>query len=298
VRARLHREGQEVQAALDDLAKAMELEPADSPLLAGDYLERGEILHQQKKYTEALQAYDRALQLRPNLARAHRLRADALLALGRGQEAVAAFDRYLGPDEHDVAAYRQRGFERAKQGNQPGAIADYTRALELEPDSAFTRARRGWALLESQDAFRQALRDFEEALRLEPQNGELYNGRGYARVLLGHYRDGVADAEEALKRGPQVDELRQRLGLKYNAACVFAQAAGKAAADTAAADAAPLVDRYQGRAVALLRQALDLLSAEARAGYVQQILDEPAFVPIRRSAAFEKFIKEYSHPAK
>jgi tetratricopeptide (TPR) repeat protein len=297
LRARLHRECQELDEALEDLTKAMEHEPADSPLLADDHLERGAILHQQKKYGAALAAYDAALQIRPDLARAYRLRADALLALNRGRDALAAFDHYLGPDDHDAEAYRLRGFERAKLGNQPGAIADYTRALEIEPQSAVTRARRGWALLESRDAIRQALRDFEEALRLEPENGELYNGRGYARVLLGQYRDGIADAEEALKRGPQAEELRQRLALKYNAACVFAQAAGQAAADTAASDAAALADRYQARAVVLLRQALDLLPPKSRAAYVQQAVDEPAFAPVRKSAAFEKLVKEYSRPA-
>jgi tetratricopeptide (TPR) repeat protein len=296
-RALLREETGDLPGALGDLHDAVRLERPESRLLAEYRYELARVLRRQGKDQEALVVCDAALRSDPAHLGAHRLRADTLMALNRGPEALADFDRYLRQEPSDPAAYRQRGFERAKQGDQPGAIADYTRALEIEPGSAGTRARRGWALLDSREATRQALRDFEEALRLEPNNGELYNGRGYARVLLGQYRDGVADAETALERGPQGNDLRQRLALTYNAACVFAQAAGQAAADAADADAGALADRYRARAVELLRRALDLLPEGARAAYVRQALDDPAFSPIRKSAAFEKLVAAYSRPA-
>jgi hypothetical protein len=30
---------------------------------------------------------------------------------------------------------------------------------------------------------------------IEPENGDAHNGRGYARVRLGHYRDGIQDSQ-------------------------------------------------------------------------------------------------------
>jgi serine/threonine protein kinase/tetratricopeptide (TPR) repeat protein len=290
-RALVREERGDLAEALRDLDEAVRLENPASRRLAEYECARARMLRRRHKDAEALAACDAALRSDPDSTAAHRLRADTLLALNRGPEALADFDQYLRRDQDDPAAYRQRGFERAKQGDQPGAIADYTRSLEIEPRSAGTRARRGWALLDSREATRQALRDFDEAIKLEPRNGELYAGRGYARVLLGEYREGVADAEEGLKLGPRDDELRQRVALTYNAACVFAQAAGQAADDDEA-----LAGRYRERALELLRKTLDLVPAPARAAYARQAADDPAFAPVRKSAAFHRVVDEYTRP--
>src|SRR5207302_4331060 len=140
------------------------------------------------------------------------------------------------------------GFERGKAGDHAGALTDYSHALEIEPNTAAARARRGWEYLN--EAAQLALRDFEAAMKSEPHNGELYNGRGYALVQLGRYREGVEDADEALRRGPARAAPNERMALAYNAACVYAQAAGKLMASEEP-DRAKLVPRYTERAVDL-----------------------------------------------
>ena len=84
-----------------------------------------------------------------------------------------------------------------------------------------TRARRGWAYLG--ESSKLALHDFDEAIKLDPRDSDLYNGRGYARALLGDFSGAVADAEQALRLGGAGLELRARLALNYNAACIYAR---------------------------------------------------------------------------
>jgi serine/threonine protein kinase/predicted Zn-dependent protease len=296
LRARVHLERQDLPTALSDLEQALRLEVPGSRSRAEYLFEKGRILHRQQNYQEALAAYDAALESDPDQVTVHRWRADTLLALKRDAEALAAFDRYLSQEPGDSAAHRQRGFERAKLGDHAGALADYTRALELEPGSAPTRARRGWAYLN--EAARLALADFEEAIKAHPDNGELYNGRGYARVLLGQVREGVADAEEALRRGPAGPERRQRLALTSNAACVYARAVGLVASAGHDPGRQELAQQYHDRAVELLRQTLDLVPPAARGLYVQEVvLPEPAFDPIRTSPAFTNMVAKYVPPA-
>src|SRR5439155_24827860 len=144
--------------------------------------------------------------------------------------------------------YPVRATDRVRRKDYLGALEDYNRALALKPDAADLRARRGLVYLLN-DAPRLARADFDEALRRENDNAEAYTGRALARVKLGQYRDGTADAEQAVRLAPK--EWRTR----YNAVRAYAQAA----LAVRAARGGPEVDNarsYEDRAMELLRQAV------------------------------------------
>ena len=54
----------------------------------------------------------------------------------------------------------------------------------------------------------RAIADFNRALALDPQYAEAYNCRGYAHLCLGEYRRAVEDLERADRLNPG-DELIQ-----------------------------------------------------------------------------------------
>ena len=166
------------------------------------------------KNADALASFDAALALRKDHPLGQRLRAEALFRLGRFEEVIAAFDRYLEAGKPLESVYRGRGLARAELGQYPGAIEDFTKALELHPTSA-VQAYRGWTYLVV-DAPKLALRDFELAIELDPKNADAYNGRGFARAKLGQHREAVQDAAEALRLGPPSASLalQRRAGLR------------------------------------------------------------------------------------
>ena len=253
IRADIRLARQESQQAVNDLAQAIRFGVAGSGSLASDHINRGKLLHQLHRYDEALREYAAAeagpaaagpaeagMEKHPELPY---LRANALMALERRDEAVAELNRYLDSPTIESQALRMRGFERALRGDAAGAVADFSRSLEMTPNDAAVRARRGWAQLTS--AAKIALDDFEQALQVEPDNADLYNGRGYARVQLGQYREAVQDADKAVQLGAASGQLREWLGLLHNAACIYAQAAQRASLDAAAQDHQKLVEDYR-----------------------------------------------------
>src|SRR5262249_29563867 len=159
----------------------------------------------QQHYPEALQAAAEALKLDPGYPPAHRLRGGVLLKQGDFKEAARALDEAVKRGKPAAAVYEARGLARYELREYEGAVADFSRALELEPEKR-TKARlyrlRGWAHLVGETP-KWALRDFEKALQLGRKNGDAYNGRGYARVKLGRVQDAVADAGKALACGPK-----------------------------------------------------------------------------------------------
>ena len=100
---------------------------------------------------------------------------------------IKAFDAYLETGKPLESVYRGRGLARSELGQYPGAIEDFTKALELHPTSA-VQANRGWTY-RVVDSPKLALRDFELAIELDPKNSDAYNGRSFARAKLGRYRE-------------------------------------------------------------------------------------------------------------
>jgi len=283
----------DLPAALADFDMALAREAAESPARVEILVERGKILLRQDRTPESLAAFDAALAYDEHHAEAHRLRAEALLALERGAEALPSLTEVVLRSEPSADVLQKRAFERSRRGEFAGAIADYTAALELEPAAPLALARRGWALVN--DGYRIALADFDTALKLEPNNGDLYCGRGYARVRLGAYREAIEDAEAAVRSGTSQKTPAAEFALRYNAAAIYAQASARVRFDASAMDAELSATQFQARAIELLTAALAQLPAASRASTADQLLEtDEAFAPIRSTPEFQALQRELS----
>jgi tetratricopeptide (TPR) repeat protein/tRNA A-37 threonylcarbamoyl transferase component Bud32 len=265
-------------AALRDLEEAIRYETSGNPVGALDHIDRAELLRRDRRFEEALAACDAALKIAPGLDTAHRLRVMVLLDLDRPDEVIQSCDAALAKGKPWPELYEIRGMARASRGDYLGAIDDYSHALLLRPGQPRVLASRGLAYVLS-DSPRPALRDFDEALRRDASSGEAHSGRGLALVLLGDHRGAVAEAEESLRQEPLTAPRA------YNAARIYAQAAMAAAAEVAEKGpvAVALVDRYQDRAVALVKLALERTSPERRTAFWQsQVAADPALRSLQR----------------
>jgi tetratricopeptide (TPR) repeat protein/tRNA A-37 threonylcarbamoyl transferase component Bud32 len=270
--------------ALGDLDQAIAHEAPDHLILASDQTRRGELLRRLHRGDEALAACDAALKLDPGHDDALRLRVLVLLDLKRFNEAIRGCDDALAEGKPWPELYELRGLARAGRQDFSGAIADYTLALEHRPGRGQPRVliSRGLTYVVS-DAPRLALTDFAAALRLDPSSGEAHAGRGTALVRLGDYRAAVAAAEESL-RHPPAKALRA-----YNAARIYAEAAGAAAADLRrqGREVVLVVSKYQDRAVELAIEALRQTPAASRAEFWRsQIQADPALRSLSRRLKF------------
>jgi tetratricopeptide (TPR) repeat protein/tRNA A-37 threonylcarbamoyl transferase component Bud32 len=294
-RARLHQEAGRTAEAVRDLEQSVRLESdgKSSLLAAEDLLTKGRLLAQAQDYVGAAQALDASLEKRPNDPATLRARAEVLLHLQRDEDALRDLDRLLEGrrDPAQVRAlYRARAQVRARAGDHPGAIEDYTQVLSAGPDLA-GHVGRGWTYL-ALEAPALAQGDFDRAIGLDPRDADAHNGRAFARIKLGRCRDAVDDAEQALRLGPTTARHR------YNAARVFAQAILKAEEAEAphpssfragVAGSQEVRLGYQERAVALLREALTALPREEQPGFwTRTVQRDSALDPIRSCAGFRR----------
>ncbi len=266
--------------ALADLEQAIRLEDKANLVLALDQTRRAKLLYDAEQLSEALAACDAALGVDRDYKDAHLLRIQVLLDLKRYDAVIRSCDRLLAKDKTLAAVYELRGLARALERDYAGAIEDDTQAIALEPGRAVLFLRRGGLYLVS-DTPKLALHDFKEAVRLAPANADALFGQAAALVRLGQHREGVADADRALGLGPRTGQSL------YSAARIYARAAAVAGAQvrTKGRESISLVEQYQDRGTALLREALKRLPAGERAQFSREIVQsepDPAMNVLRR----------------
>ena len=90
-------------------------------------------LYTDGKYEEALQHYETSIREYPDFIHAKRGRARTLIQLGRDREALEAFNEVLEQDPDSAVSFVNRGILQDRMGLYPQAIADYDRAIKMDP---------------------------------------------------------------------------------------------------------------------------------------------------------------------
>ena len=95
-------------------------------------------------------------------------------------------------DELRGEALVQRGVLYEQAGNREAAIKDYTEAIKLDPSNAVAFFNRGNAYDQLGDHDR-AIADYTEAIKLDPNDADVYNNRGQAYDNKGEFDLAIAD---------------------------------------------------------------------------------------------------------
>ncbi|GAC1467674.1 MAG: hypothetical protein NVS2B14_13180 [Chamaesiphon sp.] len=103
----------------------------------------------------------------------------------------------LTREEPSVALLKQ-GASRAMRGDYQGAIADYNEALRLNPKNPDVYYNLGVAHY-NQGLAQQAFQDFNQAIQLDPEFAEAYGNRGTLRSQWGDKRGAIQDFQQAAK---------------------------------------------------------------------------------------------------
>jgi tetratricopeptide (TPR) repeat protein len=134
-------------------------------------------------------------------ALAYRYRADARAEAGALTEAIADYSAALALKPDSVAALAGRGRARLARGDYDGAVGDLSEALRRAPRAVSFLLDRGHAHLARGDA-QSALADFQDAVKLEPKSAAALNSRGLAWRKLGQLDRAYQDYTAAIMLNP------------------------------------------------------------------------------------------------
>lgn len=115
-----------------------------------------------------------------------------------------------------ASAYYHRGSIFAQQGDHDRAVADYSRAIKLNPKDADAYVFRGLAFGRKGDHCR-AIDDFGEAIRLNPRDTKAYYNRGVAYRRKGDPDRAIDDYTEAIKLNPEYADAYYNRAVAHHA---------------------------------------------------------------------------------
>ncbi|MER5892462.1 tetratricopeptide repeat protein [Streptomyces sp. NPDC001876] len=159
-------------------------------------------------FEAALILVDRALRVNPYSERALCTRVDALVELGRYDEALEAVE-LADRRRPGIPVFTRYAYVLELRGDVKGARRVLLRALASAfstADVAHTATLLG-QLSWSQGEFRQSLKHFATALRAEPDHLPALEGRGRAHAALGDGKRAVSDLEGVVRRYPLPGQL-------------------------------------------------------------------------------------------
>lgn len=143
-----------------------------------------------RRFDAALETYDAALRLSPRDVALLINRSTALLSLNRRDEAFASAKEALACDDNAPLAWRAYGAVALKLGLYERARDAFIRALELSPTDSEAMSGQAIALKELGEVD-AALRKFDAALAIDPENEDVKSNKGALLLLLGRYREGL-----------------------------------------------------------------------------------------------------------
>ena len=137
-------------------------------------------------------------------------RGQVLARSGKNEEALAEFDRALALDPYNVQALYGRGliYQGEKQYQQ--AIEDFTAANGLTPQKVEPLLGRATSYL-ALDKAKEAAADLDEAVQADPNSAPAWSARGQAYERLGDKAKAAASYGRAIALRPKDETARSGL---------------------------------------------------------------------------------------
>jgi tetratricopeptide (TPR) repeat protein len=211
------------------IALAVLCVPAFGQTTASEWLDKGLALYDQGKYDEAIQAYDKAIEIDPQNADAWDNKGTTLHKLGKYDEAIQAYDKAIELDYlEDTYAWYNKGLALAKQSKYDEAIQAFDKAIEINPKDADAWNNKGLALGKlGLTAESKAAIDRAKELETEGSTGTpgtisiSPNATGTAKdwfdegntlYAQGRYDDAIQAFDKAIEIDPQDADVRYNKG--------------------------------------------------------------------------------------
>ena len=168
----------------------------------------GSSLFQQGKLERAKAHLDQAVLLNPKSSSAHAVLAHLMLQQRDMQAVVKHSNKALALDPNNHQVRFSRGMANDALGQTAEAIEDFNQVTTLAPDFTPAFLRRGDLYLELKE-FELAQQDFQDAIRLNPQDARGYNNLAWLQATCP--KSTIRDGTKAIANATKACEL-----LKWN----------------------------------------------------------------------------------
>ncbi len=190
------------QEASEACQRAIQLDGA----YAEAYAEKSRHLAHLKRYAEALEAIEQAIVLNPDADHYYRQKANALASLRRDDEALATYDQAIDLDPDHFSSYREKAELLAQLRRDEDALVTYDRFIERNP-LIFEGYRWKLYFLSKRKRYTDGLATCDRCLAYNPHQVQAHEQKGRMFSSLHRYEEALLSFEEAIHLHPQGEDI-------------------------------------------------------------------------------------------
>ena len=177
--------------------------PQDSPEYSAAELGRAEALRRAAKPDAAIEALENLAKTYPDMPMIYSSLGDLRRQEEEYSDAVKAYDRAIDLTEEGAQAtwflLYARGISHERLKEWEEAEADFRQALELNPEQPQVLNYLGYSLVERQENLEEALSMIERAVAARPDSGYIVDSLGWVLYRMGRYDEAVEHMEKAVE---------------------------------------------------------------------------------------------------
>ena len=168
------------------------------------YNNRGEVYLREGKFDEAIDGFNTAIELQPDLAVAYNNRGLAYVGKGEDEKGINDFNTAIELQPELAEAYNNRGNVYDDKGDFSKAINDFDMAIKLKSDFVDAYVNRGVAY-GKRDKFDEAINDFTAAINIDQYHAGVYFNLGNVYLLKSDFERAIENYDMSLKLDPEDD---------------------------------------------------------------------------------------------
>jgi tetratricopeptide (TPR) repeat protein len=169
---------------------------------AVSWLDQGIALGNLGKYDDAIQAFDKAIQINPQYEAAWFLKGAALNRRGMYDDAIQAYDKAIEISPRNESVWHGKGITLGNLDKFDEAIQAFDTAIEINPKNDVGWYLKG-AALDQQGKYDEALQAIDKAIEINPQNADTWNLKGMVLDDLGRSDEAIQAYDNSTQIDPQ-----------------------------------------------------------------------------------------------
>jgi len=179
--------------AVEFFLNAIEINPNN----AKSYSNLGNALLELGRVEEALENYDKAITLNPDYPEAYINRGVALQDLNRLDDSLSNFDIAISKNPLFADAFLNRGNVLQELGRFEEALLSYESAIAIDANYFEAYSNRG-LVLHKLHRFEKALKSYDKAIFIYPSYLQAYTNRGVLQIELKLFKEALVSFDSAL----------------------------------------------------------------------------------------------------
>jgi tetratricopeptide (TPR) repeat protein len=185
------------QEAIECYDKAIQIDPN----YADAWYNKGVILGSLARNLEAIECYDKTIQINPSDANAWYNKGVALGSLGKNPEAIECYDKTTQIDTNYYLAWYNKGVTQENLGRSKEAIECYDKTIQINPNYADAWYNKG-LILGRLGRGDEEIACYDKTIQIDPNYADAWNNKGAALGKLGREDEEIACYDKTIQINP------------------------------------------------------------------------------------------------